>query len=305
MFLVFLLYALFAAVFIICKMGLIYSQPLFLVGSRMAAAGACMIAYQLIFDRKSFAFNKKSLSRICALAFFNIYLTNACEAWGLKYLSSAKTCFIYSLSPFASALLSFFLFSETLSKKKWIGLLIGFIGFAPIILEATPIKELTGEFFTFSFPELAVATAVFSSVYGWILLKQLVTEHSVAPMVANGMSMLIGGGLALMHSLLVEDWSPVPVTDYTSFLASGLALLLLSNFTCYNLYGYLLKKYTATFMSFAGSITPLFTALFGWIIFGEVTSAYFYISMVIVFGGLLLFKQEELQAGEGFFIRTA
>src|SRR5690606_33521956 len=128
---------------------------------------------------------------------------------------------------------------------------IGFVGFLPIILEASPVHEFS-EFFNFSFPELAVAVAAFSSVYGWILLKQLVTQHAVAPMVANGLSMIIGGGLALSHSLLVEDWHPLPVTDMLPFLGCASLLLLISNFTCYNLYGILLKKYTATFMSFAG-----------------------------------------------------
>lgn len=301
---VFLLYALFAAVFIICKMGLLYGQPLFLVGSRMVVAGLLMIAYQLVVDRRSFVLNKKTFSLIFFLAFFNIYLTNACETWGLKYLSSAKTCFIYSLSPFASALLSFFLFAETLSKKKWLGLLIGFIGFAPLIFEATPINELSEQFFTFSFPELAVAVAAFSSVYGWILLRKLVTEHQMVPGVANGLSMLIGGGLALSHSLLVENWDPIPVNDIWPFLGSASLLLLISNFICYNLYGSLLKKYTATFMSFAGFITPLFTALLGWLFFAESTSLSFYLSMLIVFSGLLLFKQEELKSGEGILVRT-
>jgi drug/metabolite transporter (DMT)-like permease len=304
MFLVFLLYALFAAVFVICKMGLLYAQPLFLVGSRMAMAGILMMAYQLIVDPKAFAFSRKALWLVFFLAFFNIYLTNACEAWGLQYLSSAKTCLIYSLSPFASALLSFFLFSETLSKRKWLGLCIGFIGFIPIALESAPVAELSDTFLSFSFPELAVTVAAFSSVYGWVLLKQLITEHSVAPMVANGLSMFIGGGLALSHSLFMEEWNPLPVLEYQPFLACAIALLFISNITCYNLYGYLLKKYTATFMSFAGFITPLFTALLGWLAFNETTSMNFYISMAIVFIGLLLFKQEELRAGEGVLVRT-
>jgi len=302
--LVFLLYALFAAVFVICKMGLLYSQPLFLVGSRMATAGILMIGYQLIKNPKAFSINRKSLMLVFLLAFFNIYLTNACEAWGLKHLSSAKTCLIYSLSPFASALLSFFLFSEVLSKKKWLGLIIGFVGFIPIALESAPIEGLSDVLFTFSFPELAVAVAAFSSVYGWIILKQLITEHSMTPMVANGLSMFIGGGLALSHSLLVESWDPLPVSEFLPFAICTALLLTVSNFTCYNLYGHLLKKYTATFMSFAGFITPLFTALFAWISFGEVTTAYFYLSISIVFAGLVLFKQDEIRAGERILIQT-
>lgn len=295
--LVFLLYALFSIVFIICKAGLLYSTPLFFVGSRMAVAGVVLVLYHLYVHGNKFALTRAILFRIICLGFFNIYLTNACEVWGLKYLSSAKTCFVYSLCPFVSALLSLLLFSEKMSKKKWCGLIIGFLGFLPIILGDSSASDLGGAF-GISLPELSVATAAFASVYGWILLKQLIADYDVTPVLANGISMLFGGLMALFHSFFVENWNPVPVTEVIPFLECTLLLLVISNLTCYNLYGYLLKKYSATFMAFAGFTTPLFTALFGWIFFGETVSAYFYLSMLIVFCGLAIFKQEEISSGE-------
>ncbi|MCV5950917.1 DMT family transporter, partial [Escherichia coli] len=63
----------------------------------------------------------------------------------------------------------------------------------------------------------------------------------------------------------------------------------------YNLYGTLLKRYSATFMSFAGFTTPLFTALFGWLVLGEIVTWPFYVSFCIVLLGLVLFDQEELK----------
>lgn len=297
MYLVVLLYAMFASVFIIAKTGLEYSPPLFLVGTRMFFAGIVMLAYLYIFRRKEFTFDKSSIFRVILLAFFNIYLTNVCEVWGLKYLTSSKTCFIYSLSPFVSALLSYAMFSEYMSPKKWFGLLIGFLGFLPIMLYKNPSEVITGNFWVFSWAELAVLTAAISSVYGWIVLKQLVKEHNYSPLMANGLSMLIGGFMALVNSAFVEGWNPTPVTEYLPFLECSLLLLVISNMICYNLYGVLLRKYTATFMSFAGFTTPLFTALFGWFWLGEVVSWPFYLSSGIVFVGLLLFYQEELKGG--------
>jgi len=301
MFLIFLLYSLFSLVFIICKMALEYSPPLFLVGSRMLAAGVLILAYHIFSNRqefqKVFSINRAAILTLLGLAFFNIYLTNACEVWGLKYLTSAKTCLIYSLSPFASALFSYFLFSERMTRQKWFGLTIGFIGFIPILLSQSTEEELTGSFWIFSWAELAVCVAAVSSVYGWILLKKLIQVDKVSPLFANGSSMLLGGAIALVHSSFVEDWNPVPVTQYLPFIECSLLLILVSNFICYNLYGHLLKKFTATFMSFAGFSTPLFTAIFGWFFFGEMVSPAFFISMSIVFSGLLLFYREELKLG--------
>lgn len=297
MILVFVLYALFASVFVICKSTLDYAQPLFLVGSRMALAGGLLLGYQFFFQRKQFAFLQGNYFRLIALAFFNIYLTNACEIWGLQYLSSAKTCFLYSLSPFFAALLSFALFNESISSRKWLGLLIGFVGFCPIILHKGSAEELTGSFWIFSLPELAVATAALSSVYGWILLKQVVSNNGLSFTMANGVSMLIGGILALAHSGVAEDWNPLPVTEFLPFLEGTVLLLIISNLAAYNLYGYLLKRYTATFISFAGFTTPLFTAFFGWYFFGEQIAPSFLLSSSIVFLGLYFFYQQELKDG--------
>ena len=51
---VFVLYALFASVFTIGKTALEYTEPLFLVGSRMALAGVIMLVYEGIRQRSLF-----------------------------------------------------------------------------------------------------------------------------------------------------------------------------------------------------------------------------------------------------------
>jgi drug/metabolite transporter (DMT)-like permease len=297
MYLVFVLYALFASVFIFAKEALNYTSPLFLVGTRMLAAGVLMLVYIWFFHRDSFVFKKKHLWRIIRLAVFNIYLTNVFEFWGLKYLTSFKTCFIYSLSPFLSALFSYLILSENMTSKKWLGMLIGMVGFIPILMASSASEELTGQFFIFSWAEIAVMSAAVCSVYGWILLRQLVKDDGYSPLMVNGMSMFIGGAFALVHSGIVDTWQPIPVTEIVPFIQYTIILMVVSNLVAYNLYGALLKKYTATFMSFAGFTTPLFTAFFGWMFLNEFVDVAFYQSAVIVFLGLIIFHQEELKDG--------
>lgn len=296
MFLVIVLYALFASVFTISKAALGYTEPFFLVGSRMLVAGVLMLTYQFAFNRKEFIFEKSHFWRLFRLALFNIYLTNVFEFWGLKYLTSFKTCFIYSLSPFVSALLAYYMCSEKMGWKKWLGLSIGFAGFLPILINHTNTEDLTGHIFFFSGAELAVIAAATSAVYGWILLKQLINENGYSPFMANGLSMVVGGVMALVHSYCVENWNPLPVTEYAPFIECTFYLILISNLVCYNLYGFLLKRFSATFMSFAGFVTPFFTALFGWFLLGETVTWPFYVSAAIVFLGLTLFNQQESQA---------
>lgn len=299
-----LLYALFGSVFTIGKQSLQYAQPFFIIGSRMTAAGMLLLAYMFLRDRKSFKFDAFSISRLFLLGLFNIFLTNTCEFWGLQYLTSGKTCLLYSISPFIAALLSYFILSEVMNARKWLGLTTGFIGFLPIILSHTDEEKLAGSLFIFSLPELAVLGAATFSVYGWILIRQLVNEKNLNPLIINGISMTIGGLMTLLHSYWIENWNPLPIFEGKEwgFIETTLAMLVISNFICYNLYGFLLKRYTATFMSFAGFSTPIFVVLFGWTFLGEAVPWQFWCSFVVVFLSLYIFHKEEIKSD--FFYQT-
>lgn len=295
MFFVFLLFALFASVFTVSKIGLEYTQPFFLIGIRMTIAGILLLGYEFYRQGFKLKIDWHGFKRILRLALFNIYLTNVLEFWGLKYLTSFKTCFIYSLSPFISALFSYLIFTEKMSTRKWIGLIIGCLGILPMLLSETSLEQETGHLFIFSWAELAVIIAATTGVYGWILLRQLVNENGYSPFLANGLSMLVGGGMSLFHSSLVETWDPVPVTEFLPFICCAAWLLVVSNLVCYNLYGWLLKRFSATFMSFAGFTTSMFSALFGWTFLNESLSWAFFVSSAIILLGLTLFYQEELK----------
>lgn len=293
---VFVLYGLFASVFTIAKVALTYTSPFFLVGSRMTMAGLLMLAYQGYSNPGSFKqLSSGAWKRLALLGLCNIYLTNVLELWGLQYLTSFKTCFLYSLTPFFSALFSYLLFAEKLTVKKWIGLLIGFAGLTPLFLQQSLPEVASGQLWIFSTAELAVLAAVVTGSYGWIILRQLVASDGCSPFLANGFSMLFGGLCALAHSWSVESWNPIPVTDWIPFLEMTFLLMVISNGVAYNLYGFLLKRFSGTFLSFAGFSTAWFTALFGWYFLGEQIMLSFFLSAITVFAGLTFFYQEELK----------
>src|SRR5271169_877432 len=136
------MYALWSSIFSLGKMTLHYCPPLFLTGARMVLAGLLLLGFLAIFKRSSFKLNRIQVFSILLLAFFSIYLTNALEFWGLQHLSAAKTCFIYSLSPFFAALFSYLHFKEKMNRSKWLGFGIGFLGFIPVLLTQTDSEEL-------------------------------------------------------------------------------------------------------------------------------------------------------------------
>lgn len=293
------MYATWSSVFSLGKVALQHSPPIFLTGFRMALAGVLILAYLAIAKRTSLKITLKQLLSLSILAFFSIYLTNILEFWGLQYLSAAKTCFLYSLSPFFAALFSYIHFKEKMNRTKWLGLLIGFVGFLPVLLSQTGAEDLLNAFAFFSWPTLAIMGAALCSVYGWVLLRLVVKDSAVSPLMANGTSMLLGGGIALVHSLFTDSWTPLPIAEggTSVFLKTTLAMTVISNLLCYNLYGYLLKRFTATFLSFVGLLSPIFASLTASIFFGEPISWTIFLSTAVVSVGLFLVYQAELKQG--------
>jgi drug/metabolite transporter (DMT)-like permease len=298
LFTVFLTFFIWSTSFTLGKTTLLYSPPLFLTGVRMLIAGVLLLGFLLAFKRKEFTVKKHQLFPLILLGLTGIYLANAFEFWGLQYLSAAKACFIYSLSPFLSALFSYFQFKEKLTTKKLMGLLIGFVGFFPVLLSQSGSEELAPGISFLSWAEIALILATISAVYGWVLLRKLgKDEEGMSPLMANGSSMVIGGVFALGHSLMTENWNPIPVTQFTPFFEGVMLMILISNLICYNLYGWLLKRFTATFLSFAGLLTPLFAAFFGWVVLKETVNWTFFFSVGVISFGLWLVYAEELKLG--------
>ncbi|GAB4187696.1 MAG: DMT family transporter [Simkaniaceae bacterium] len=278
---------------------LAYSPPIFLTAVRMLIAGSLLLFFISLRKRKEFHLNKVQIFSLFVLGFFSIYLTNILEFWGLQYLSAAKTCFIYSLSPFFAALFSYLHFKEKITTRKIFGLLIGFLGFIPILTMQSDSENILSAFSILTWPELAIMGAALFSVYGWVVLRLIVKNHTVSPLMANGSSMMIGGIFALVHSYFFEAWNPVPIAAGSSvkFVQGILLITLISNILCYNLYGFMLKRFTATFLSFAGLLSPIFASLNSWMLMGEKPSWLIFLSTGIVSFGLWIVYKEELRLG--------
>jgi len=296
MWLIVLLYALFSSSFALGKMLLNYTSPIFLAGIRMSLGGLILLAYQYFFAHKNFCFKRKHMKYYVQLILFGIYITYILRFWALDYMPSSKVCILYNIAPFLSALYSYYFFSEKMTGKQWFALLLGFFGMIPVLLTTSTGEINIGEIAFLSWPELAVLISVATHSYSWIIMRKLIRDKSYSPMMVNGISMSAGGLLALATAFLFQGIGPViqigsHIVPFAGLLA---ATVLIGNIVCYNLYGYLLKKYSVTFLSFAGFMGPLFGALYGWLFLNEKIGWHFFLSCAIVFVALYLFYQDEL-----------
>ena len=263
----------------------------------MVLGGGVVLAYQYFFRRDRFVVPTLSWWPLFWASVYTIYLTNWLEFVALEHLTPAKTSFLYNLYPFVSALLAVTYLREKLAGKKWLGIGIGLIGSVPLLISPDAADpDLYKYLGLVSGPELALLLSVIVCPLGWIFIQRAVCEKECDSVMANSVTMLIGGVMALVHSGITETWHPIPVTNIPWFLITTGGLIVVSNLICNTLYIELLKKYTVTFLSFTGFITPIVTAVFDWLFFGYGVPVTFYVSMSIMFIGFYIFYRAEESA---------
>ena len=292
--LIILMYALFSSSFSVGKVLLNYAPPILLVGLRMLPAGIILISYQYFRQHKFPSLGKQDFILYAQIVLLGIYGAYIFRFWGLKYLTSSKTALLFNASPFFTALYSYIFFNERMTQKQWFGLTIGFLGLIPILLTTSLNEQKFGELLYISWPEAAILIAVALQSYGWIAVRKLIKHNGHSPAFVNGITMALGGFLALITAPFLENVQPIEhISQFVGWLSY---VIIVSNIICYNLYGYLMKHYTATFISFAGFIVPIFAALYGWGLLHEQITWHFFASCLIVFIGLYLFYQDELKS---------
>lgn len=301
---IFFLYFLIASTFTIAKAALSIFQPIFFIGLRMTIAGSLLLGYLYWFKPSSWRLPRQHRSLFARIILLHIYAAYVLEFIGLQVTSSSKVCFLYNLTPFITALLAYWLLGERLTHRRWWGLIIGFLGAVPLIMQQMPGIWIDHLSFV-SWADCALLGSVVASAYGWIVMKELVAVHHYSPIMVNGIGMIGGGLLALITSCMVEGFPPTLILApdaawLPTLLEAGFymsALIIIGNIIAYNLYGYLLKEYSPTILSYAGFSTPLFAALLGWFFLGEIPTINFYSAFLITGVGMWLFYAPQEQKG--------
>lgn len=294
MFLLILMYALFAAEFPLAKLALDqYTNAFFLETMRMLIGGTIFLTYYLSGWRKKICIATEDWWLFVQLVLFYMYLSYFSAGWALQYMSSLKANIFTSFMPFVSAVLAYFLLRDRPTVNRVFGMTMGAVGLIAILLTTESRPSGYGEFLHISLPEVMMLVSIVSTEYGYFLLKRLY-DKGYPLVLINGMAMLVGGMLSLASGLLVFDQTMFHYTSFWPVFGYALALFLLVNVVDNALYGILIKRYSITFLTLASFLSPVFGVLYGTLFMGETISPMHIIAFGLIFFGLYLFSRDEL-----------
>jgi drug/metabolite transporter (DMT)-like permease len=287
-------YAILASTFTIAKVAIGHADPLFLTGVRMIASAPLMFLVHFLQKENSFVVKKQDILLFFQTSIFHIFLPFVAEFWALQYVSSAKTAITYALTPFIAAMLSYFLLKKKLTVVQTIGLSIGLLGLMPIFFSGDEKNFLPYEFMHISMPELVLLFAVTSASYAWFIVSDLM-KRGYGISLINGIAMLIGGLFSLVSWYIFFGHEHPIKGSLNSFILWTVILIVVANVISFNLYGWLLKHLSITFMSAIGFLCPIFASFYGVVFLKENLGLSHLIALVMVCFGLWLFYREELR----------
>lgn len=288
-------YALLALTFVIGKQVVALAHPLIIISLRMIFGGFLLLALIALQNPKKLCMGKGEGPLFLKVALFHIYLAFLPEFWALQHLPSSHVNLIYSFTPLCSAALSYLINGETLSQTKIIALVLGLIGLAPSFFQNAAAHTASSQVHLMA--EMALLIAVISSTYAWFDIAKLMKTHSI--LLINGVSMLLGGFGALITACLLLKPSDFCISHPLSLTLHIAALIILSNFLFYNIFGSLLRHYSLNLLSFAGLLSPFFGAIWGKVLLGEQIDGQFLFAMISLFLALAIFFRDEQRGKKG------
>jgi drug/metabolite transporter (DMT)-like permease len=257
------------------------------VGLKLSIAGCLLLAYHSLIMKKSIRLTPDQWVYYVQMILFGAIGAQLLKYWGLQYVSASKAAFLFNSSPFFVAFFSWIRWQERLHIIQWIGLCISFIGLFPIIMLSTPTHQPWGDLLYISLPELAILAAAASHAISFTAKRIVINNHNYAPAHVNGLYLLTGG----IGSMVSWLGMGMPYASTSAMVVIGYAAgtTLIGKIFCSSMTLYLLRYYSATFLSFMEYWYPLCVAFWSWLFWGEMLSYHYWISAAIVLCGQLLF----------------
>lgn len=301
MFVLVILSAMIASVYTFYKILLEFFPPISIIALRLLLSGIFFLLYHKYTKATIPAVIRSDYWLYFQITAFSFYIPYILECWALRYMTSSKTAFLYSVSPVITAFLSFIFFHEKMTYKKGLGLLLSIVAVIPVLVASAPREG--GAVAFISLPEIAVLIAMLSLAYGWIVMRKAVKSRSFPIIFVNGIGMFVAGSVAAITTYFLEfntvltNIRTIPINSWFVIAASAMGLILIGSIGAYLLYGYLLRYYTATLLTFGVQLTPLFATLYGFFLLHERISYTFFFSMTCLVIGILIVYREELRQG--------
>ena len=267
--------------FIIVKMALKDFGPLTISGLRYFIGAMVLLPFML--RKKGTPISGKIWGWLLLLGISQYAVANVALFWSLKYLPATTVSFLMGTITLSTLIVGIFWLKEIPSKMQTIGILITLVGGALFFAKGLQASEMLGLII------FGIGLIGFT-VFG-ILGRQFASAGTVSTLRLTAIPLALGGAITLLVAIPLEGIPSAPPATW------GLILLLAVVNTAigYSLYNHALQVLPAFQMNIALSLTPAWTAVFGFFLLDERLGWTQVLAIAIVIIGVMLVQMKKKQ----------
>lgn len=279
-----------------------HTTPLFMAGIRLVPAGALLLAAAALMGRPQ-PKGWKAWLWIAVFALVDAALFQGFLAEGLVRTGAGLGSVMIDSQPLAVAMLSCWLFGESIGLWGWLGLSVGLLGISLIglpdalilnFLHTGTITGLGNFQQLFQSGEWLMLLAAISMALGTVCIR-FVCRYA-DPVAATGWHMILGGLplFAISASVESQQWVNIDVAGWMALAYS----IIFGSAIAYGLFFYFASSGNLTSLSSLTFLTPIFALLFGNLLLSEVLSPLQWIGVSLTLISIYLINQREILAND-------
>ena len=276
-----LLGALWGASYLFIKVAVAEVSVLTLVAGRMLL-GACLLWFLLVVSRRPIPRSRSVWGVYAVMGALNGAIPWSLITWGEQYIPSSLAALLQATMPIFTVILAHFLVhDERITPVKIVGIVVGFVGVATLVL-----PDLRQGLQTNVWGQLAVVASSLSYAGATIFARNRLTGQ---PPLASATGQLTMGALFMVPLVLLVD-RPVGLSPSLPALASWIGLTIFGTVAAYIVYYALLRRSSATFVSTVTYIIPVNGLILGALVLDEPLTAAVLAGLALILLGVPLVR---------------
>lgn len=284
------------------------TTPLFMAGFRLVPAGVLVLLAAMLMGRPQ-PKTWKAWLWIGLFALVDGALFQGFLAEGLMRTGAGLGSVMIDSQPLAVAILSLWLFQETIGFYGWLGLAIGILGISLIglpdqwvvgLFNSDSLTAVGGGGEVWQSGEWLMLLAALSMAVGTVMVR--VICRYADPVVATGWHLILGGIplFALSATVETQQWTHI---EGAGWMALGYSAIF-GSAIAYGLFFYFASSGSLTSLSSLTFLTPIFALFFGNLFLGEVLSPLQSVGVGLTLVSIYLVNQRDILGDKLRFNRT-
>ncbi len=265
-----------ASSFIFVKLALTELGPLTIGGLRYFLGFVCLLPFLRL---RSFSLNRLQWSRMALLGLSTYTLGNGAMFWALRFLPATTASFLMSMITLTIVVGGIFWLREIPNRIQTLGIFIVLGGMLLFFSSGLKPGEPVG---------LAIFTlALFGFTLFGLLSRVAALDRQMDTLTLTAFPLAIGGGSLLAIALPLEGIPSASLQTWSLVLV----LAAVNTALGYVLYNHSLQLLQAFEMNVLLNLSPVWTALLGWMLLGEILTSPQWAGMFVVLMGVMLVQR--------------